>query len=400
MRARARPGVGRRGRTLPLDRRTLLKGAGATAFAAASLAVLPAFGTPNRKQNPATCRARDLSGTQHELIVSNWPAYIDVPTKKQKSTMQEFEASTGIKVSYTEDINDNNEFFGKVVNQLGACQTIHRDLMVLTDWMAARMVQMGWIQPTDPAKVPNLHNNLISSLRNLGWDKDRRYSAPWQSGLTGIAYNSDKVGEVKSFKELVTRSDLRGRISLLTELRDTMGFFLLMEGADPAKFTQTQWDNAMDTLRKVRAKGQVRAFTGNEYLQDLAAGNIVACEAWSGDIAAAGKDNLKFLVPEEGAMIWADNMLVPNLATHEANAEKWINFYYEPEIAAQLAAYVYYICPVQGAQEAMEKIDPSLVHNQLIFPSEDTLKQTHSFMALKEYQTREYQKEFSDVTGS
>jgi spermidine/putrescine transport system substrate-binding protein len=182
-------------------------------------------------------------------------------------------------------------------------------------------------------------------------------------------------------------------------MRDTMGFCLLAKGKDPADFDNADWADAMDLLRKARTDGQIRAFTGNEYIQDLSAGNVLACEAWSGDVAAAEDENLVFVTPEEGHMIWADNMLVPNLATHQANAEKWINNYYDPEVAAKLAAYVYYICPVKGAREAMEKINPDLVENQLIFPDEETLSVTHGFRALEEFEARTYDREFKDVTG-
>ncbi|MCW2747685.1 MAG: transporter substrate-binding protein, partial [Nocardioidaceae bacterium] len=321
-----------------LSRRTLIRGAGGVAFVAGSAAILPVFGTPDRKQDPSTLIAKDLSATNKKLIVSNWPGYIDEDDGDYVSTLTEFQKRTGIDVSYTADVNDNVEFFAKVVNQLGAGQSSKRDMFVLTDWMAARMIQMGWIQKLDAAKVPNVHSNLIDSLANVGWDKKREFSAPWQSGLTGIAYNKSKVKEVKSFSELLTRPDLKGRISLLTEMRDTMGFMLLINGADPSNFTDAEWDKGMETLRKARGENRIRSFTGNEYIQDLSAGNILACEAWSGDVAAAEDENLVFVTPEEGLMIWADNMLVPNLAEHQANAEKWIDYYYEPEVAAKLAA--------------------------------------------------------------
>ncbi|WP_370614727.1 ABC transporter substrate-binding protein [Mumia sp. Pv 4-285] len=381
-----------------MSRRTLIRGAGGVAFLAGSAAVLPLFGTPDRQQDPANCAAKDLS-SDGRLIVSNWPEYIDQPEDGYVTTMAEFEKETGIKVSYTADVNDNNEFFAKVVNQLGACEPVNRDMFMLTDWAAARMIQMGWIQPLEPANVPNLHNNLISSLRDLSWDPDRGYSAPWQAGLTGIAYNKAKVKEVRSFDELLTRSDLKGRVTLLTEMRDTMGFMLLKNGADPADFSDDEWGVAMDDLRSASDAGQIRAFTGNEYVQDLAAGNILACEAWSGDVLAAGDPNIAFVVPEEGLMIWADNMLIPNQAEHRANAEKWVDYYYRPDVAAKLAAYVNYICPVQGAQAEMEKIDPELAADPLIFPDDETLAQTHSFMALEEFKMREYEGDFADVTG-
>jgi spermidine/putrescine transport system substrate-binding protein len=382
-----------------LDRRTLMRGIGGLAVIGAGSTILSACGTPQTEQGEGTCKSEDLSAQEKELVVSNWPEYIDEDDKGYTSTLTDFEKATGIKVSYTADINDNNEFFAKVQNQLGSCSSTKRDMFVLTDWMAARMIRAGWIQKLDASKVPNLHANIIDSLANVSFDPEREYSAPWQSGLTGIAYNKSKVKEVKSFEELLTRKDLKGRISLLSEMNDTMGFLLLTEGADPNKFTDAEWDQAMAKLQKAVSDGQIRSFTGNEYVQDLSAGNIVACEAWSGDVAAAEDENLVFVPPEEGLMIWADNMLVPNKATHKGNAEKWINHYYEPEVAAKLAAYVWYICPVKGAKEAMEKVDSSLVDNELIFPTEETLSTTHSFMALKEGKQRQYQGDFADVIG-
>jgi spermidine/putrescine transport system substrate-binding protein len=382
------------------SRRTLLKGAGAAVFGVGSVLALPLLGVPSAKQDPRNCMATDLSASEKKLIVSNWPAYID-PIKKKTSTLNDFEAQTGISVSYTDDVSDNAEFFAKVRNQLGACEPVKRDLMVLTDWMAARMVGLGWVQPLDAAKVPNLHKNLIKPLQGRQWDKDLTYHAPWQSGLTGIAYNATKTDAVKSFSELLTRSDLKGKITLLSEMRDTMGFMLKVVGADPEDFTETQWGQAIDKLQGVVKAGQVRAFTGNEYIQDLTAGNIVACEAWSGDVIQAQFDNpdIKFVTPEEGLSLWSDNMLVPNQATHQDNAEAWIDYYYDPEVAAKLAAWVNYICPVQGAREAMEKIDPSLVDNKLIFPDEATLAETFDFMPLDERQQKQYEGDWSDVTG-
>ena len=385
-----------------LSRRGLLKGGGAVAFAGVSVAALklPFFGVEPRKVDPADCAATDVSESEMRLIISNWPAYID-PKKKPTSTLSVFQDQTGVSVSYTDDVNDNNEFYAKVKNQLGSCQSIDRDMIVLTDWMAARMISLGWIQPLDKAKVPNLHANLIEPLRKRQWDPDLQYHAPWQSGLTGIAYNAAKTGEVKSFEELLTRSELKGKVSLLSEMRDTMGFMLKVVGADPSDFSDDDWANAIDRLREVVSSGQIRAFTGNEYIQDLAAGNIVACEAWSGDVIQAQFDNpdIKFIAPEEGLSLWSDNMLIPNLSTHQANAEKWIDYYYDPEVAAKLAAWVNYICPVKGAQEAMEKVDPSLVDNKLIFPDDETLSVTFDFMPLSEKQITTYQGEFDDVTG-
>ena len=383
-----------------LGRRNLIRGAGVGVFGVASIAVLPLFGTDGAAQDPATCVAKDVSATDKKLIVSNWPAYIDPRADGPTNTRDVFEDETGITVKYTDDVNDNAEFFAKVRNQLGSCETVKRDMFMLTDWMAARMIALGWIQPLDAANVPNLHDNLIKPLRGRRGTRTGPLRAV-AVGLTGIAYNSAATDAFGSFEELLTRSDLTGKITLLSEMRDTMGFMLKVTGADPSDFTEDEWANAIDRLAVAVDAGQVRSFTGNEYIQDLAAGNIVACEAWSGDVIQAQFDNpdIKFVTPEEGLSIWSDNMLVPNLATHQANAEKWIDYYYRPDVAAKLAAWVNYICPVEGAREEMEKIDPSLVDNQLIFPDEDTLSKTFDFMALDENQIKQYEGDWSDVTG-
>jgi spermidine/putrescine transport system substrate-binding protein len=319
-------------------------------------------------------------------------------------------------VAYSIDVNDNIDFYAKVVNQLGSCDSTGRDMFMLTDWMAGRMVQMGWIQKLNKAKVPNLEANLLPSLRGIGWDPNRDFSAPWQSGFAGIAYNKSELAklglkEIRSVNELLTLPQLRGKVTMLREMRDSMGLVLLSVGADPSNFSEDDWSKAIGAVRDARGRGQIRAFNGNEFIDDLSSGNTAACVCWSGDVAAAADDNLVYVVPEEGMMIWSDNMLIPNLSTHQANAERWIDFYYEPEIAARLAAYVWYVSPVQGAQQAMEKIGPKLVHlgviddvasmveNPLIFPTDDYLKKTYAFMDLKEYQTRQYEGDYADVTG-
>jgi spermidine/putrescine transport system substrate-binding protein len=385
-----------------LTRRTVLRGAGGAAFVGASLAALklPFFAVDGARQDPAQCRAKDVSATDKRLIVSNWPEYID-PIHKPNSTVSVFEQRTGITVDYTDDINDNSEFYAKVKNQLGSCQSINRDMIIMTDWMAARMIGLGWIQPLDASSMPNLHKNLIPRLRNRPWDPDLKYHAPWQSGFTGIAYNKKYVDPVGSFSELITRSDLKGKITLLTEMRDTMGFMLRTVGADPEQFTDAEWQKAIDSLHKAVSDGQVRSFNGNDYLSDLASGNTLACEAWSGDVILAQADNpdIVWVSPEEGLSLWADNMMVPNLATHQANAEKWIDYYYEPEVAARLADWNWYICPVQGAQEEMLKIDRPQAKSPLIFPTDKMLENTWGFMSLSDQQSQTYERDWSDVTS-
>jgi spermidine/putrescine transport system substrate-binding protein len=384
-----------------LSRRSFIRSAAAAGGLGLGVpGLLSACGTSGTQQSASTCKSTDKSASEKEVNWSNWPEYIDVKGK-HLPTIETFEKQTGIQVTYNTDVNDNNEFFAKVQNQLGDCQPIGRDIMVLTDWMAARMVKLGWLQKLDHANIPNVDANLVQNLKSPDWDPKRDYSAPWQSGFTGIAYNKKYTKPVGSFEELMTRPDLKGRISLLKEMRDTMGFMLLISGADPTDFSDNDWQKAIGELEKGVSNGQVRRFTGNDYVDDLNNGDLVACEAWSGDVIAMQYDNpdIEWVVPEEGLALWSDNMLVPNKADHKANAEKLINYYYEPETAARVAAWVNYVCPVQGAQDAMKKIDPSLVDAPLIFPDADFLAKAFSFMSLDESTAKQYDTDFSQAIG-
>jgi spermidine/putrescine transport system substrate-binding protein len=381
------------------SRRTVLRG-----LVAASALTLTGCGMPGTRQDPAACRSADESGSDKRLVVSNWPLYIDVDEddESKRPTLEAFSEQTGIQVTYQEDVNDNNEFFGKIRNQLSTCQTIDRDIMVLTDWMAARMIRLGWVQPLQKDKLPNVEANLLPQLRGRPWDRKTEYAVPWQSGLAGIAFNGNVTKEVRTVEELLTRPDLRGKVTCLSEMRDTMGLILRARGHDPSDFTEEEFDDALNTLQAAVDSGQIRRFTGNDYAQDLAKGDIAACVAWSGDVIQLNfeDENIQFVTPESGVMLWSDNMQVPNRATHQTNAEELMNYYYEPAVAAELAAYVNYICPVVGAQDEMANIDPELAENELIFPSESTLSGAKVFMALNEAQERIFEQRFQQVIGA
>ncbi|MGW3893107.1 extracellular solute-binding protein [Micromonospora chokoriensis] len=388
----------------PLSRRGLLTGTLGSVALLTTGGSLAGCGTKGAQQTEAGCVSEDLSGTEKKLAFSNWPQYLDVDEtdESKRPSLDEFVAKTGIAVTYTEDINDNNEFFGKVRNQLAACQSIDRDIIVLSDWMAARMTRLGWVQKLDPARIPNVRANLLPSLLDRSFDTENRISIPWQSGLAGLAYNGNVTKELRTVDELLTRPDLKGRVTALSEMRDTMGLLLSSNGHDPANFTPAQFDDALNKLRKAVESGQIRRFTGNDYAPDLAKGDIAACIGWSGDvIQLAGEDEkVRFVAPDSGVMLYSDDMLVPNKATHKANAEQLVNYYYEPAVAAKLAAYVNYICPVRGAQAEMEKIDPELAANPLIFPDEALLSRSTVFMTLDEKQEKEYEGKFQQVIGA
>ncbi|GAA4569712.1 spermidine/putrescine ABC transporter substrate-binding protein [Micromonospora coerulea] len=388
----------------PLTRRGLLTGTLGSAALLATAGTLAGCGTKGAQQTEAGCKSDDLSATERKLAFSNWPQYMDVDEKDEskRPSLDAFIAKSGIQVTYTEDVNDNNEFFGKVQNQLAGCQATGRDIMVLTDWMAARMIRLGWIQKLDKSKMPNVEANLLPSLRNRSFDPDSQLAIPWQSGLAGLAYNGKVTKEIRTVDELLTKPELKGKVTALSEMRDTMGLLLQSNGHDPANFTAAQFDDALAKLKKAVDSKQIRKFTGNDYAPDLAKGDIAACIGWSGDVIQLSfeDEKIKFVVPESGVMLWSDNMLVPNKASHKANAEELMNYYYDPVVAAKLAAYVNYICPVKGAQAEMEKIDPDLASNPLIFPDEPMLSKSKVFMALDEKQEKEYETKFQQVIGA
>jgi len=267
--------------------------------------------------------------------------------------------------------------------------------------MAARMIRLGYVQELDKANIPNA-SNLLPTYQDVPFDQGRVYSLPWQSGITGIAYNPEELGREITRVDDLFQDDLRGRITMLTEMRDTMGLMLLSMGKDPVDHTQSDYEAAIAKLQQIVDDGYVRQFTGNEYAADLAAGNIGAAIAWSGDVVQLQADDpaIALVLPAEGAMLWSDNLMVPIKAGNKAGAEQLINYYYDPAVAAEVEASVNYVCPVAGAQEAAMEIDPELAGNELIFPTAAAQGALHSFKALDEDEEKAYQDLFQAVIGA
>ena len=382
-----------------LSRRGLLRGIGATVAVLGGGSLLSACGTSGAKIEAGSCTSTDLSAQQKTIVFSNWIGYLDPINKPDTSTMEKFQQESGITVDYRNgDVNANDTFFAKVSPQLQDCKSTGRDVFVITDWLVARMIELGWLQSLDHSKMPNVDANIIDLLKSPDYDPDRKYSVPWQSGMTGICYNSDLTDPVRSYEELLTRPDLKGKIELNTEMRDTMGLMLLMQGDDPGDFTDAEFASAIDALQGFVDSGQVRRFAGNDYVDDMKSGDIVACQAWSGDVInLLGGDPFKYVPPAEGFMVWTDNMVVPNKATHKTNVEKMMNFYYDPVNAAQLAAWNYYLCPVKGAQAQIGQFDKSAVHSPLIFPDPKIMAKGHQFMSVSSAKDQELQRQFNGV---
>lgn len=331
------------------------------------------------------------------LVWATWPDYIDVDDDGGRPTLAAFTAQSGIPVTYEEVIEDNDEYVDSVRDALEAGEPIGADIVTLTTWMAATLVQEGRMQPFGPGESAG---RIIPALAAPAWDPEQAYSVPWQAGLTGIAYDARQVERaIGSVTDLLTREDLQGRIGLLTDFSDTVGMALLARGVDLPNATETDVADTIAALREQQEQGAFVGFYGNEYLDALADGSIVASLAWSGDILQAQADNpyLKFVIPEEGLVIWADNLLVPAGSVQAEAARLLADYFYRPDVAAQVAAWVNYICPVVGAQEAMEALDPDLAANPFIFPDRTILDRSFQLPPLEGAAETEHRASFAEL---
>jgi spermidine/putrescine transport system substrate-binding protein len=308
-----------------------------------------------------TAEPGDVTG---EFNISNWVGYID---KGEGNTISKFEAQyPGTTVNYTEDVNDNAEFFGKLQPLLDQGESGGRSMFVVTDWMAKQMNDLGYLQAIDYADVPNVEANLRDNLRSPDFDPEREFSIPWQSGMTGLLVNTAQAPDVTSVNDLLDPK-YKGKVTVLTEMRDTVPLFLKADGIDPADATKEDWLEQIQKLQDAVDSGQLRRFTGNDYIQDVTNGNVVAAIGWSGDIALVENDDVEWRMPDDGCIIWSDNMVIPVGAPNTAAALAWADFVYDPEIQAPISDYVRYVSPVKG----VEDVNPDLAADELVNPPDD-----------------------------
>ncbi|MGW7438117.1 polyamine ABC transporter substrate-binding protein [Streptomyces sp. NPDC054849] len=388
---------------LAFSRRSALYGLGAAGLSAA----LAGCGVPAAYVPEGRRGGLDLSEGDRSVAFSNWPLYIDTDDEdeERRPTLEAFSERTGIEVRYTEEINDNDEFFGKVGPALMNRQETGHDLVVVSDWMAARFVHLGWAQAMDRSAQSNVARYLDPQLRSPDFDQGRLYTVPWQSGITGIAYNRRALGrEIKSVGDL-WRPDLAGRVTLFSGLDESFALLMQGNGVDVARWTETDFHRMCDQVEHMVRRKHIRRFTGNDYTSDLSKGDVLACQAYSGDAIQLQADNpdIEFVVPEEGAELWAESLLVPNLARHKANAEALVDHYYDPEVAAELAASVNYVCPVPAAREVLAGSDDretaELADNRLIFPDDEMRKRLVVARDISSAERRVLAKRWNGIVG-
>jgi spermidine/putrescine transport system substrate-binding protein len=396
-----------RSAAVAMSRRALLRGVAAGGLTVAGAGALAACGVKGHSTGTdgkpkIGLAGKDYSDAEKKLVWANWPAYIDVDDKdpNKRPTLIAFEKQSGVKVTYLEVINDNNDWYTKIGPSLRKGVDTGYDLMVVTDYMVPKYRQYNYIQELDLKNIPN-HKNILPEVLSSPVDPGRRFSTPWAYGYTTIAYNTKLVKQpITSIAEVFTRPDLNGKVSLFSEMEDTIALALLALGHDPEKFTEAQFKQALAYVQKAKDAGQIRAFTGNDYLGDFQQGNTAVTMAYSGDVAQLGKPNLVTLdLPKEGLLSWSDNMVIPNYARHKKNAELLMNYYLEPMVAAVLDDWIEYIPVVTGAVAELGKLDHAAATNPLIVPTAKMRAKARGFMALSLDQLDDYTTRFQQVTG-
>jgi spermidine/putrescine transport system substrate-binding protein len=389
-----------------LSRRRFLRGTGAAAGALALGPLLAACGSDAKTSSSSG--GSSGSGGGKNLTISTWETYIDTDKDGNEQykggSIDTFEKQTGIKVDYKTDFNDNDEYFNKVFEPyLGKGRKISPDIVMPTYWMAARLVGLKWLEKLPLDMIPN-HKNVDPAYTTVSWDEGGLYQMPWQAGITGIAYDPELTGrDLTSFKDLLDPA-FKGKVGMLTEMRDTVGLAMLSLGKDPAKVDIAGTNAALDLIDQAKSDNQVRAFTGNEYLKSIESGDFVACMAWSGDIVQLQKTkpSIKFVIPEEGGMQWFDTMVIPIKTTNVDSAAAWMNFVYDPVNAAKITAFVQYIPPCVGVRDELIKMggdSAALANSPILFPDDATKSRLKIFADLSTADEIKIQNRFNKITG-
>jgi spermidine/putrescine transport system substrate-binding protein len=392
-----------------------LGGLSAVSLTLAACGVKGAKKTPNT--SAVSSAAKSFWDTQTKtgtLDFANWPLYIDVNDKNKNDhpSIDLFTRQTGIKVKYSEVIQENASFFGKIQPQLAAGQNIGYDIIVITNGTYLdKLRQLGYLQPLDQKLMTNFNANASSLVKDPSYDKGNTYSMAWQSGMTGIGYDPKRVGkDITSWQELLDPK-LKGKVGMFADNQDLPNSALLAVGVKPEDSQEADWHTAADWLKKGRSN--VRKYYEQGYIDALSKGDIWASMAWSGDIfqANANGANLKFAVPQEGAVLWTDNMCIPKGAKHPLDAMTYMDFVYDPKIAAMLAEYINYITPVPGAKAVIQQDAAAakgddktylegLVTSPLIFPSTEDYARLHRYRVLTAAEERTWNSIFEPIYQS
>ena len=377
----------------PVSRRTFLAGAAALGLGACSRGGL------------STAPKGDAGNSTRRLKVLNWALYVDTDDGGSPGTVSRFASETGTRIEYSDAYNDNQYGREKVFGPtLEKGKPTGFDVIVPTYWLVADLLSKGLLNELPLERIPN-HVNLDPALLGTAWDQGSRFHLPWQAGFTGIAYNPALTRrEIRSFSDLLDPA-LKGRVGMVSEMREVLGFFMLANGEDPSRATVASATAALDRMQEVVASGQVSKFTGNEYVDLLKGGQFAACLAWSGGVLQlqADRPDLKFVIPAEGGMRWFDSMIIPKGAENVAAAGDWMNFVYDPDNAARITAFVQYVSPVVGAKEALLRLGgdaAKLATSPILFPDDATRRRLYFWSGTTPAEEADLQARFSKLSNT
>jgi spermidine/putrescine transport system substrate-binding protein len=372
---------------------------GGGAAAAAALILGPSFlaACGSTSQSPADQSAppddgKPATGT---LRISNWPLYIS------PGFVADFQKFSGVTVDYQENYNDDEEWFAKNKEPLSRKQDIGADLVIPSQTIAVRLHGLGWLNEIGDSRVPN-RKNLLPDVLNAAADPGRRFTAPYTSGLVGLAYNKALTGrDITKIDELWDPA-FKGKVSMFSDTQDALGMVMMSQGNTVTDPTIETVQKAIDVVREQKDKGQIRRFTGNDYLDDLAAGNTAVTQAYSGDIIQLQADNpdIKFVVPDSGGTMTLQTMVLPYTTQNQKAAEEWINFVWDRPNYAKLIAYLRNIPALSDMTDELHKVDPAAASNPLINPPPELLARVKMWAALTDEQTKEFTTAYGSVTAS
>jgi spermidine/putrescine transport system substrate-binding protein len=374
---------------------------GGGAAAAAALVLGPSFLAACSSENKsatgdssAPAGADDGSPASGKLRISNWPLYM------ADGFIAAFQTATGLSVDYKEDFNDNEEWFAKNKEPLSRKQDIGADLVVPTQYMAARLIGLGWANQITDSRWTN-KKNMRPDLLDAKADPGRKYTAPYMSGMVGLAFNRAATGRDLTKIEDLWDPAFKGRVSLFADVQDALPMVMMSQGNSPEDPSLESVQKAVDVIQEQKDKGQIRRFTGNDYADDLAAGNIIVAQAYSGDVVQLQKDNpdLQFVVPEAGSNTFVDTMMIPYTTQNQKAAEAWIDYVYDRANYAKLIAFTRYVPVLSDMSDALNKIEPGLADNALINPPKATLDKLKAWAPLTDEQTVEFNKVYAALTG-
>ena len=387
------------------SRRSFLRAAGAGAGAVSLSSILAACGTSGVSTSSASENGVGSAtwwSQQAEtktLNYANWPYYIDTSHGKHPS-IDQFTQQTGIDVNYDEPINDNTSFFTKIRGDLQAGNYIGYDVIVMTnsDPPLAELIGFGWAVPLDQSRMKNFKQYASPLVTDPSWDPGNKYTMAWQSGYTCIGYNTKYITEPITSIQSLFDPKYQGKIGMMGISTELGSAGLLAIGVDPAASTPDDWSKAADKLKQ--QQGLVRSYYDQDYIKALKNEDIWISMVWSGDVFQAatyqGFDTLKAVIPEEGAMFWTDNQLIPVGVQNPVAAMEFMDYVYDPQVQALIEDYNAYVCPVPAAKDIIlnDLKDPAVANSPTVFPDAAQVALSKPYF---QFQTADQIKQWNDT---